>query len=332
MTEARCLRSRDTHPHRNLAREEALLLGYGAGGPDIPALYLWQNAKTVVIGRNQNAWRECRTGLLESEGGVLARRTTGGGAVFHDLGNLNFSFLMPRGVYDLARQLSVVRAAVRSFGIDCAFSGRNDLLAGGRKFSGNAFRFTRDGALHHGTLMVAVDAGRMGRSREVSPEKLAARGVKSVASRVVNLGELGDVTIEALAAAMFCAFRAEYGDAPVEDMDALTLPEYEALAARNAAWEWNYGAAPSFDASFSTRFEWGGMEVHLSLEEGRVRACRVYTDAMDPDLAARVEAKLAGCPLDAMALRARFCADAEPNGGEKGADGDIGDWLGSLAL
>lgn len=316
---ARLLRSRDTNPHRNLAREEALLMAYADTAYDTAALYLWQNASTVVIGRNQNAWRECRTALLEEEGGTLARRTTGGGAVFHDLGNLNFSFLLPRRSYDLPRQLGVVQAAVRTFGIECAFSGRNDLLAEGRKFSGNAFRFTKEGALHHGTLMVAVDPERMARYLQVSKAKLEAKGVKSVPSRVVNLSALAEVTIEALAEALYAAFRQEYGPAPLEDADALALPGYAELAARNATWDWNYGAAPAFDAAFETRFPWGGVELLLTLREGRVAACRVFTDAMDADLALTLEGALTGAPFDAKALAAR-------------TEGDVAHWLGSLAL
>lgn len=311
---ARLLRSLDTNPHRNLAREEALLLGYDGGGQDAAILYMWQNASTVVIGRNQNAWRECRTTLLEAEGGTLARRTTGGGAVFHDLGNLNFSFLLPRGSYDLTRQLSVVRRAVQSFGIACEFSGRNDLLADGRKFSGNAFRFTREGALHHGTLMVAVDPERMARYLSVSKEKLAAKGVASVPSRVVNLSALGRVTIDVLADALYAAFMVEYGDCAMEDADALDLPGYAELAARNASWDWNYGATPSFDVTFERRFDWGGVQLCLSLAEGRVTSARAYTDAMDPDLAPRLEAALLGCPFTAAAMAER-------------AGGDIGAWL-----
>jgi len=312
---ARLLRSRDVNPHRNLAREEALLLGIH----DEAILYLWQNASTVVIGRNQNAWRECRTALLEQEGGTLARRTTGGGAVFHDLGNLNFSFILPRGAYDLSRQLSVVQAAVQSFGIACEFSGRNDLLAGGRKFSGNAFRFTQEGALHHGTLMVAVDPQRMARYLQVSQEKLQARGVKSVPSRVVNLGSLGEVTIETLAQALENAFQTEYGAARTEDADTLMLPRYEELAERNASWDWNYGAAPGFDVSFERRFDWGGVELLLTLEAGHIARCNVYTDAMDVDLAKELSQALTGCPFNASAM-----------GGCVG--GDIGEWLGGLAL
>lgn len=317
---ARLLRSGDTNPHRNLAREEALLRAYDGGGEDAAVLYLWQNASTVVIGRNQNAWRECNTALLEAEGGTLARRTSGGGAVFHDLGNLNFSFLLPRAAYDLPRQLGVVQAAVRAFGIDCQFSGRNDLLAAGRKFSGNAFRFTRDGGLHHGTLMVAVDPQRMARYLQVSRQKLEAKGVKSVPSRVVNLSDLvSAVTVDALADALCSAFRAVYGDAPLEDADAATLPGYGALADRNATWDWNYGATPAFDASLETRFPWGGVELLLGLREGRIAGCRVYTDAMDAELPEQVEMALVGCQYDAAAMAARL-------------DGDLAAWVGGLAL
>ena len=318
---ARIFRCADTQPHRNLAREEALLLACGAQSG--AALFLWQNAAAVIIGRHQNAWRECRCGLLAREGVVLARRTTGGGAVFHDLGNLNFSFILPRAEYDLDRQLGVVCAAVRSFGIACEFSGRNDLLAQGRKFSGNAFRFTREGALHHGTLLVCADAERMGRYLRPSPEKLAARGVASVPSRVVNLSELSAaVTVEALAQAMEDAFRAEYGPAVREDAENAPWPGYAALAARNASWAWNYGATPAFDVAFAHRFPWGGVELQLSRAEGRAADCTVYTDAMDTELAPRLRAALTGCRLEAAAL-----AEAA-----RLVQAEVADWLAALEI
>lgn len=314
---ARFLCGRDTNPYRNLAREEALLHAYDADLAGDAILYLWQNASTVVIGRNQNAWRECRTARLAAEGGTLARRTTGGGAVFHDMGNLNFSFLLPRAAYDLQRQLAVVQEAVRSFGIDCAFSGRNDLLADGRKFSGNAFRFTKNGALHHGTLMVAVDPERMARYLQVSEAKLAAKGVRSVPSRVVNLSDLQAVSVETLTVALGEAFAKAYGDASREDADALALPGYEPLAARNAAWDWNYGATPAFDAAFEHRFAWGGVELLLTLRDGYIAACKVYTDAMDAELPASLEAALQGCPFD-------------PDIMAKRVGGETGEWLRTL--
>ena len=152
--------AQDTDPHENLAAEKVLM---DALGPGEAMLYLWQNLNTVVIGRNQNAWLECRTSLLEEEGGKLARRLSGGGAVFHDLGNLNFTFLMCKEDYDLDKQVEVIRRACALAGIQAEKSGRNDLLADGRKFSGNAFFQDKVHAYHHGTLMVDVDKEKLGR-------------------------------------------------------------------------------------------------------------------------------------------------------------------------
>ena len=165
----------------------------------------------MVIGRNQNPWKECRTALLTEEGGHLARRLSGGGAVFHDLGNLNFTFLMPAADYDLPRQLAVIERACQSLGIPAARSGRNDLLAEGRKFSGNAFYQHAGKAYHHGTLMLDVDLEMVQRYLSPSKAKLAAKGVDSVRSRVVNLREfVPDLTIPQLADALIAALAEVY--------------------------------------------------------------------------------------------------------------------------
>ena len=139
---------------------------------------------------------------MERDHVALARRPSGGGAVFHDLGNLNFSFFLPRGEYDVQRQLRVVLSAVRAFGVEAEMTGRNDLTAGGRKFSGNAFRFVHDRALHHGTLLVRADMARGEKYLSVSPEKLKSKGVASVRARVVNLAELAGVSVAHLAEAL----------------------------------------------------------------------------------------------------------------------------------
>ena len=173
-----------TDPYRNLALERYLT---ETVPEDACVLYLWQNQNTVVIGRNQNAWKECRTGLLEQEGGVLARRLSGGGAVFHDLGNLNFTFSVTEENYDLRRQQQLILTACRLLGLRAELSGRNDLLAEGRKFSGNSFYAHNGRAFHNGTLLVDADMTKMGRYLSPSTAKIASKGVDSVRSRVVNL-------------------------------------------------------------------------------------------------------------------------------------------------
>lgn len=166
-------------------------------------LYLWQNQHTVVIGRNQNAWAECLTEKLENEGGYLARRLSGGGAVYHDLGNLNFTFLVNKENYNVDRQLEVIQKAVAKFGVCTEKSGRNDILINGRKFSGNAFYKEGSRCYHHGTIMLDVKLDEMSKYLTVSKEKLQSKGVNSVKSRVVNIKELvPDITVDRMKEAL----------------------------------------------------------------------------------------------------------------------------------
>ena len=293
-------------PHYNLAMEQVLLEGVQPGEM---ILYLWQNQNTVVIGRNQNAWKECRTTMLAEEGGRLARRLSGGGAVFHDLGNLNFTFLVPTEDYDLDRQLSVIGEAVKSFGIRAEKSGRNDVLAEGRKFSGNAFYQHRGQSYHHGTLLVDVDMDKLGRYLNPSKAKLASKGVDSTRSRVVNLKELApEMTVESLRQDMENACGAVYGRRP--ERIAPDGPDAEKVRAYyeiNRSFDWLYGRKMAFSFACEERFAWGGLELELLVDEGRVQDCAVYTDAMDHSLAAVLKKTFTGCVFSTEAL----CAAAE---------------------
>ena len=281
-------------PFLNLATEQHLLDTVEGG---CCLLYLWQNQNTVVIGRNQNPWAECRTSLLESEGGHLARRLSGGGAVFHDLGNLNFTFLVPTGDYDLTKQQRVLLTACKSFGIPAELSGRNDLTAQGRKFSGNAFYHTGPRSYHHGTLLVDVDGEKLARYLTPTKAKLEAKGVPSVRSRVVNLIELcPTLTVEDLKQALVAAFEAIYGlKSQPRTFTAADEKRIKELRETYASWAWRYGQRLPFTCRAEGRFAWGEVEIQLDVDQGTIRAAKVYTDAMDHDLAARVEAALLGC-------------------------------------
>lgn len=281
-------------PHYNLALEQHLLETVPEG---VCVLYLWQNQNTVVIGRNQNAWKECRVTRLEEDGGTLARRLSGGGAVFHDLGNLNFTFLLPTAEYDLSRQMQVILTACLALGIPAELSGRNDLTAQGRKFSGNAFYHNRGRSYHHGTLLVSVDKEKMGRYLNPSPAKLQAKGVDSVRARVVNLEELcPGLTIPALKAQLALAFGQVYG-LPVErlGLQGLDMAAVERIYAHNRSWEWNFGPQLPFDFSCEARFPWGILRLELRVEGGAIQSCAVWTDAMDWALPGPVVQALTGC-------------------------------------
>ena len=283
-------------PHYNLAVEQYLL---ETVEEDTCILYLWQNENTVVIGRNQNPWKECRTSLLAEEGGHLARRLSGGGAVFHDLGNLNFTFLMRQSNYDLDRQLKVIQEAARSLGVSAQRSGRNDVLAEGRKFSGNAFYKNGRQAYHHGTLLVDADMEKMTRYLNPSKAKLQSKGVDSVRSRVINLRELNpDISIPALKQALAASFSQVYG-LPVSPLPIglLDTDAVDRLYARNRSWDWNFGLKMPFSFECEGRFPWGGIQICLLMESGHIQTVKVYSDAMEWELATQIETALQGCRL-----------------------------------
>ena len=247
------------HPYKNLAVEEYLLLHCE---PQECILYLWQNQNTVVIGRNQNAWKECKVESLEENGGHLARRLSGGGAVYHDLGNLNFTFLVSKENYSIDRQLEVIVKAVQKLGAKAEKSGRNDILIDGKKFSGNAFYEQEQHCYHHGTLMMNVNKEMLSKYLTVSKEKLQSKGVDSVKSRVTNLVDyIPDLTLEALKKALREAFEEVYGltsnECKMEDLD---QEEIEMRTKHFSSWDWRFGRKIDFQYEISKRFSWGPLK------------------------------------------------------------------------
>ena len=217
--------------------------------------------------------------------------------MFHDLGNLNFTFLVNKADYDLSRQLGVIVEACRRLGIPAACSGRNDVLAGGRKFSGNAFYGHRGKSYHHGTLLVDVDMSAMGRYLSPSKAKMEAKGVSSVRSRVVNLKELKPgLTVREMVSRMEEAFQSVYG-LPAQRLEETSLDRerLEELTRRNGSWEWLYGRELACTLHCGGRFGWGEIELRLTVEGGVIAQASVYTDAMDWTLGPAVEKALTGC-------------------------------------
>lgn len=280
------------NPYENLATEKYLL---DSVRPGQCILYLWQNQNTVVIGKNQNPWVECRTTLLQEEGGLLARRLSGGGAVFHDLGNLNFTFLVSQEDYDLEKQLEVIRCACAFAGIRAEKSGRNDLLAEGQKFSGNAFYQAKGKAYHHGTLLIDVDMGKLSRYLSPPKAKLEAKGISSVRSRVVNLRELSaELTCDKMRTLMKRAFAQVYCLEP-ETQIIPNGDSIQALAEEYGSWEYVYGTPLPFTFQCEQKFSWGYVLIQLEVKNGVVLGARVYSDAMDWHLPVQAEQALTNC-------------------------------------
>ena len=293
----RVIRAIGTDPYANLAVEACLL----ANCPDDCAiLYLWQNQNTVVIGKNQNPWKECDLAKMEADGVRLARRRSGGGAVFHDLGNLNFTFVLPLSSYDVPRQMDIICDALRRFGIAAVCSGRNDILVDGCKVSGNAFQKSGGIGCHHGTLLLDCDVEKMGRYLSPSAEKLKSKGVDSVRSRVGNLKSFcPSLTVEILSAALTDAFCRAFSMVPLE-LTTSDLPQDDLcrIAGEFSDPQWLFGRKIAFTWENSARFSWGEIQLCFTVDSGEIRSIQLYSDAIETELLDRIPSLLTGLPFD----------------------------------
>ncbi len=296
------IRTACTDPYVNLAAEEYLTMNAEEGEV---TLYLWQNAHTVVIGKNQNPWRECDVEAIKRDGIYLARRISGGGAVYHDMGNLNFTFIAKDDLFDIERQTDVILLACRLMGINASKTGRNDLTVAGKKFSGHAYFSSGGYNYHHGTIMMDVAAEDLSKYLNVSEAKLKSKGVESVRSRVTNLRDHIDGPlrkadtkdlIAAMQDAMVRAASREYGSEPAEEK----LPEIpEALLGKYASEEWRLGTRIPFEKVIEHRFEWGGVEIQMAMKGEYIKDCRIYSDALETEVFDIVEDLVKGRRYDA---------------------------------
>ena len=293
-----------TNPFINLATEEYMTFRAAEGEV---TMYLWQNANTVVIGKNQNPWRECRVESMREGDCKLARRISGGGAVYHDLGNLNFTFIAREDEYNIPKQTEVILEAVRLLGINAEKTGRNDLTIDGMKFSGHAYYQSNGYCYHHGTIMFNVDPTPLGEYLNVSAAKLKSKGVKSVRSRITNLiNHKPDVTLEELKQALYDAFAKVYGG-EVERFDiptAETDPELKALIDKYSSEEWRFGRKIPFTTSISERLDWGGVDIELQVEGGVIQDCGLFSDSLETEVFGVLKEKLMGCKYSKSAISA----------------------------
>ncbi len=238
----RLLRSPLLDPAANLAQEEQL---FRSRPGDEGYVLLYRNSPCVVIGRNQNPWTECDVQWLAEQEVPLLRRMSGGGAVWHDLGNLNISFILPRKEYDPGRFLDVVVAGLHDLGLPVSRCSRQSLWIEDRKVAGSAFTLTGHSALVHACLLVDADLSRLRRSLRTPAHDLQGRFIPSVPAHVRNLAELQPVDPDRVGSALFAACQRllPVAEAPVAELDAAPDPE---LAAKYRDWAWTYGRTAEF--------------------------------------------------------------------------------------
>ncbi len=250
------LESSSLDVYRNLAVEEYLM-----ERSTEPVLMLWRSDCAVVVGKNQNPWRECRLERMRNDGVPLARRISGGGTVYHDIGNLNYCVVVDRMAYRAELAYEMVIQALETLGVRAEKTGKSNLAVKGLKFSGNAFCFRKGRALHHGTLLLDTDLERLARYLGPSLNAIETRAIRSAPAEVANLG----LDHAAVAAALKARFKTLYG----KDGEPSTLPEpapSPAALEKQRSADWLYGATPKFTVDIHN--------LHLEVERGRVIAAR----------------------------------------------------------
>lgn len=269
-----------TDPAFNLAVEEVLFDSLKNAGEEY--FLLWQNAPSVIVGRHQNTAEEVNEEYVKARNIPVVRRTTGGGAVYHDLGNLNFSFLryMERGEdTSFGRYINPIIEALRSIGINAEMSGRNDMLVEGRKFSGNAQKKSGQKILQHGTLLVSLDTSHLTDILTGNPDKYRSKGVASHKSRVANLIEFKpEMRPDELMAAIRSVLMKFLVDEEILLPDDLKEKAEQLAESKYRTWEWNFGKSPVYQVKFRKRFPFGAVDFYADIKQGKIESCRFYGD------------------------------------------------------
>lgn len=289
------IRNECLDPHHNLALEEYILKNLDL---DDNCVLLWQNEPSVIVGRFQNTIEEINVDYIKKNNIHVVRRMTGGGAVYHDLGNLNFTFIekTESGNIDFRKFTEPVVKALATLGVKAEHTGRNDITIDGKKFSGNAQYIYKGKVLHHGTILFNSKLENVQEALNVKGDKIESKGVKSVRSRVTNVIDYlkEKISIEEFREILLYAL---FEGKPIREYR-LTENDLakvrELTAEKYLTWEWNFGNSPAFNFKKSGRFACGGVEVNLFVDKGIIQDCKIYGDFFSNAEIEEFEAQLKG--------------------------------------
>ncbi|MDI3501499.1 MAG: lipoate---protein ligase [Thermoanaerobacter sp.] len=271
--------NKNTNPYFNLAAEEYILKKFQE-----ECFMLWRNEPSIIIGKNQNTLAEINLDYVRQHKIPVVRRLSGGGAVFHDLGNLNFTFIVNEDVSsfsDFRRFTQPIIDVLRKLSINAEFSGRNDITIDGKKISGNAQYYYKNRILHHGTLLFSSSITDLSAALKVRPVKFEDKGVKSVSKRVTNISEhlKEPITIEQFIDLIMNHIREQTRGSEMYEFTQEDIEKIEKLVREKySTWEWNFGTSPDYKFKNEKKFAGGTVEVNLNVEKGIIKDIKIYGD------------------------------------------------------
>ncbi|KGA98004.1 lipoate--protein ligase [Alkalihalobacillus alcalophilus ATCC 27647 = CGMCC 1.3604] len=295
-----------TDPRINLAIEEYALKNLD---PEHSYLLFYVNEPSIIIGKNQNTIEEINLDYVKDHNLHVVRRLSGGGAVYHDLGNLNFSFITKddgESFHNFKKFTEPVVKALNDLGVHAELSGRNDIQVGERKISGNAQFSTKGRMFSHGTLMLSSEIENVVSALKVKDEKIRSKGIKSIRSRVANIVEFLEqpMTVDELKAVLLKSIFADSEEIPKVELTEEDWKGIDQLSAeRYRNWDWNYGKSPAFDLQRSKRFSVGTIDIRLNVKKGKIVDCKIYGDFFGVGDIKELEQKLIGVNHETVALK-----------------------------
>jgi lipoate---protein ligase len=304
-TTMKCIVHKSTDPYFNIATDEYIFKHM-----EEDCFMLWQNDNAIIVGKHQNAMAEINLDYVKEKGIHVVRRLSGGGAVYHDMGNLNFSFTHtgsdPTKMVDFKKYTAPILEVLQSLGVDAKFEGRNDLMIDGRKFSGNAEHVIGNKVLHHGTLLFASEMRDVSGALKINPLKYKDRAVKSVPKRVTNIKDHLKIplTIEAFRDRILNHVLRIFPEAQLYEFTPEDLAAIEKIRnEKYATWDWNFGYSPQYDFQQGVRTPGGTMEVHMNVSNGIIKEIKLMGDFFNLQPIEKFEAAFVNVPHEETALR-----------------------------
>jgi lipoate-protein ligase A len=299
-----CIKHHSTDPYFNIATDEYIFKHIAED-----CFMLWQNDNAIIVGKHQNTLAEINLDYVKEKDIKVVRRLSGGGAVYHDLGNLNFTFTRTsdnEDMVDFMRYTKPILEVLQGLGIDAKFEGRNDLTIDGKKFSGNAEHVFKNKVMHHGTLLFASEMKDISGALKVNPLKYQGRGTKSVPKRVTNISNhlKEPLSLEAFTDRIMNHILTTFPDAKMYEFTEADLKAIQKIRdEKYATWEWNFGRSPEYNFQQGMRTEGGVIEVHLDVEKGIIRKAQITGDFFHIRDIAPIEEALVNLPHEEAAIK-----------------------------